>query len=130
MADTIAARDHIMMTEGIECGGKGICVETTGLLQRRLCETLGVWGKCLQQDVLPGWCLTRLCPDATKVGVSLLIEILICDHYINVLRCKDRRWWIELLTQVPIKTLLQAIIEQLHQEGLATREVMYACHCF
>ena len=130
MADTIAARDHIMMTEGIECGGKGICVETTGLLQRRLCETLGVWGKCLQQDVLPGWCLTRLCPDATKVGVSLLIEIRIFDHCINVLRCKDRGRRVELLTQVPVKALHQAITKQLHQEGLATCEVMYSCHCF
>jgi hypothetical protein len=119
-----------MMAKGIEGCCKGVRVETTSLLQRRLCETLGMRSKCQQQSMLPVWYLIRLCPYTAKVGVSLLIEILICDHCINVLRCKNRRWWIELLTQVPVKALHQAITEQLHQEGLTAREGIYSCHCF
>src|SRR5262245_48720659 len=66
-----------MMAKGIEGCCKGVRVETTSLLQRRLCETLGMRSKYQKQSMLPIWYLIRLCPYTAKVGVSLLIEILI-----------------------------------------------------
>src|SRR4029453_888534 len=86
------ADDDIMPTESRESCTAGGRIEAATLLECGLGEAIVVGCKDLQQEMLSRRSFSCLCPDAPKIGITLLIKLRVGHHGVHVCASKGWRW--------------------------------------